>query len=771
MFLLGFALLLVYTNWFWRWDQLLYDEYLRLLPRAPLDDIIIVAIDEQSLAQFGRWPWSRRIHGELVNKLTEAGAKAIALDILFAEPNVNDPEGDAILAQAIRNSGRVVLPVLAEQIHQGSQLVETLPMPELTEAAAMLGHVDVELDWDGIARSVYLKSGLGQPYWPSLSLAMLLLVNPEGSELIPERLPGQRNIEPYPQSLQLWVRDYQILIPFAGPPGHFRHISYVDALNDTRLSTQFRDKFILVGATATGLGDVLPTPVSGLGYAMPGVELQANVLDTLRRGLAIIPMALGWRMLLTGTIVLLSLLSYAYAKPRRTLLAAVLLLLLTATSSIGLLHYAHLWFPPVVSLLSLISGYLLWSLQTSHIKLRKANDELEYRVQARTAELSRANFRLEEEISERKQAEMALRDSESRLRTILNTVIDGIITVDEQGVIKSANWAMAHIFNYSVNELLEHRFHHLFSDPYRSQYAQFFSNLPDSEDAITQELIGLRHDGSSFPMEFSASRVKLDNSRWFTCIVRDITERKRMERMKNEFISMVSHELRTPLTSIRGSLGLVAGGVAGQLPDKARTLVDVAHNNSQRLVLLVNDILDIQKIESGRMEFKLRALTLMKLVEQAIEANRGYGAQLDVSFHILKQLPHARVSADSDRLMQVMANLLSNAAKFSPRGGIVEVSVEYHNHRLRVSVTDHGPGIPEEFRPRIFQKFAQADTSDARNKTGTGLGLNITKAIVEQHGGNIGFNTETGVGTTFYFELPEYQQQSSVAQSPQSAIS
>lgn len=242
---------------------------------------------------------------------------------------------------------------------------------------------------------------------------------------------------------------------------------------------------------------------------------------------------------------------------------------------------------------------------------------------------------------------------------------------------------------------------------------------------------------------------------WF---FRDVTERRAIERMKNEFVAVVSHELRTPLTSIRGSLGLLAGGVVGELPPRAASMIDIALKNSERLIRLINDILDIEKIESGKMIFKFQPVVLDELVRQTIEANRGFGQQYDVAIELTATLPGVQVYADPDRIAQVITNLISNAIKFSPPGGKVEVAIGREPRgRIRITVTDHGPGIPVEFRDRIFQKFAQADSSNTRQQGGTGLGLSISRAIVERHSGQIGFVTASGVGTTFYVDLAEYR--------------
>ncbi|MEO6697747.1 MAG: ATP-binding protein, partial [Gammaproteobacteria bacterium] len=351
-------------------------------------------------------------------------------------------------------------------------------------------------------------------------------------------------------------------------------------------------------------------------------------------------------------------------------------------------------------------------------------------------------------------------DSETHLRTVLDNVMDGIITLNEQGVIESCNFAAERIFEYSPSELTGCSFKLLMPEPYGTLYTMYLTDYLNVGQAkimgVAQEAEGKRKDGSTFPIEFGISEVRLAEQRLFIIVVRDISERKKIERMKNEFISTVSHELRTPLTSIRGSLGLISGGVAGEIPEQAKLLVDIASKNSERLSRLINNILDVEKIESGKMDFTFGPVDITVLVEQALEANVGYGQQFAVEFVLENAVPGAKVGADSDRLMQVLTNLLSNAAKFSPEHSTVTVVILRHDAMIRVSVRDLGPGIPAEFHSRIFQKFAQADNSDGRHRGGSGLGLNISKALIEKMHGRIGFETEPGAGTTFYFDLPEW---------------
>lgn len=239
----------------------------------------------------------------------------------------------------------------------------------------------------------------------------------------------------------------------------------------------------------------------------------------------------------------------------------------------------------------------------------------------------------------------------------------------------------------------------------------------------------------------------------------ELLEQKRMEKLKNDFISVISHEVRTPLTSIHGALNLLKTGLGGELNAQGMKLLDAAYRNSQRLVRLVNDLLDLQRIESGTMTFNLRPVDVRSVLEQAIEASQAHAGQLGIRLLLQRAPSSVRVRVDSDRMMQVMMNLLSNAAKFSPRGETVVVEALPREGRVRVQVTDHGPGVPPDFRGRIFQKFAQAAPSPERG--GSGLGLSITKAIVENMSGHVGFESEPG-RTTFYFDLPEWRARPSV---------
>jgi len=288
---------------------------------------------------------------------------------------------------------------------------------------------------------------------------------------------------------------------------------------------------------------------------------------------------------------------------------------------------------------------------------------------------------------------------------------------------------------------------------------QFGETSADLEGFIQKLLAGHRGSRESFEQKFSDGRwVRIEErqtkSGGIISVLTDVTERKKLDMMKGEFISIVGHELRTPLTAIKGSLALLESRAAGELSAKAAAMINIAHKNSDRLVRLINDILDLQKIESGKMQFEFGNVAVETLLEQAVSANRSFAEGYDVGIELNEPPDSMLVLGDSDRLMQVMTNLLSNAVKFSPSGGTITVAAEQIADTVRISVADQGPGIPDSFHDQLFQRFSQADSSDTRKMGGTGLGLSITKAIVESHGGTIDFKGEEGQGTTFFFDLP-----------------
>lgn len=362
------------------------------------------------------------------------------------------------------------------------------------------------------------------------------------------------------------------------------------------------------------------------------------------------------------------------------------------------------------------------------------------------------------DITQRKQAELALAENVRHTQAILDNVVDGIITIDEDRIITSYNRAAERIFGYTGSEVLGRNVNMLMPEPHHGNHDEYVRNYLHSGMAkiigIGREVEARRKNGQTFPMDLSVSEITRNARKIFIGMVRDITDRKRMEKMKSEFVATVSHELRTPLTSISGSISLLLGGALGEFPDPIRQMLDVAHKNSLRLSSLINDLLDMEKIATGKMRFEMRIHEVMDLVEQALRLSAPHAAQYQVTFDLVQRADGALIRVDEQRFQQILANYLSNAAKFSPSGGTVRVGVENDDNRVRIHIRDDGPGIPAEFRSRIFEKFSQADSSDTRQKGGTGLGLAIAKELAEKMSGQVGFDSVEGQGAVFYLDLP-----------------
>lgn len=367
------------------------------------------------------------------------------------------------------------------------------------------------------------------------------------------------------------------------------------------------------------------------------------------------------------------------------------------------------------------------------------------------------------EVSERLAATDALN------RAVLDGVAHAIIGADAEGNITVFNRAASEMLGYTPDEMIG-RHASVFHD--ETEVARraaalsaetgqgikpgpdLFGRLIGGGEPYTAEWTYIRKDGGRVPVMASLAVLgdPEDPRHGIVGIAYDIADRKKLEHMQHEFVSTVSHELRTPLTSIVGSLSLVQGGAAGDIPEKAQTLVDMARRNSERLIQLVNDILDVERLMTERMTFEFAVEPVQEMIDDAVATNGDYARMRGVELVAAERID-ARVRADRKRIAQVLANLLSNAAKFSPDGAQVEVAAEVDGDYVRIRVVDHGTGIPPKYRERAFDRFWQVDSSDTRAKEGTGLGLSIAKAIVERHKGTIEIEDTPGGGATLAFTL------------------
>ncbi len=367
------TVLLIHQDWLWRLDRVIYDAQLRFWSRPAPENIVIISVDEESLAEIGRWPWPRSVHARLLKTLSAEQPLTIGFDIILAEPDSLDPLSDAALADALENNRNVIMPVVIEQSRLGGQFIETLPLTSLTAAASGLGHVHIEIDRDGIARRVFLNEGLGSPHWDTLALTLLRIGQPEQADSLPVTDTRTHQATDAPHS---WVRENPILIPFAGPPGHFKRISYQQVLNGNYLPGTFDNKYVLIGATATGLGDYLPTPLSGLNEPMSGVEINANILDALQRGIVIRPVDLRWKLAFSVLFAVLPFLFFQRFLPHTNLAITGVLLLICLAASTTMLIIMHQWLPPTAALLALAMSFPLWNSRRLENALKFLGTEL-----------------------------------------------------------------------------------------------------------------------------------------------------------------------------------------------------------------------------------------------------------------------------------------------------------------------------------------------------------------------------------------------------------
>lgn len=507
--LLLLAIVLTWTGLLNNFSRLFYDQFIRYSSHPAAEDIVIVAIDQRSLGQLGRWPWPRRLHAELLQKLASFQPKVIALDVIFSEPDTRAPHDDRLLAEAIAESGPVVLPVLLEQASQSALLRETLPLDMFSTAAAGLGHVDTEIDSDGVVRLAFLKAGMGEAGRPILALAML---RASGYHMPDTVLTGER--DPYPELADgsVWSRDYRVLVPFSGPPGHFQQVSFVDVLSGQASPSLFKDKYVLVGAIATGLGDTVPTPVSALGQPMPGVEFNAHVLDGLLRERLIERVS----MPLEYSINILSALACAvlFTVPGVAWLSLLALLLVGTSLLVSYLGIAlwHTWFPPGAALVTILLAFVLFNWQRLERLLRMLFEE-----------------RL-------------------RMQTALTSLVDAVIRCDHSGRVEELNQAAERLSGLSAAQALGRPLEEVLQLRTREE------KLPYPVDQLVgaagqqrpDPLVLTSSKGTDFLVQIAATPLpSMDNRQAGTVLV--ITDISEAERLANEIIYQQTHNGLTAL--------------------------------------------------------------------------------------------------------------------------------------------------------------------------------------------------------------------------------
>lgn len=742
--LLSATALLYLTNLFWRADLALFDAALPTGPAPP--DVVIVAVDDASVAQVGRWPWPRAIHAALLDRLRAAGARAVALDIVFTEPDPSSPSADAALAAAMARGPPTVLPLLADLPGNGQPPGERLPIPILARAAAGLGHADLEVDPDGIVRSVYLLEGPGKPVREYLAAALLMRTPGAGRlQLWGERRPATSGTS------SAWVRDYRFLIPFLGPPGHFTQVSYVDVLRGVAGAQQLRGKLVLVGLTAQAFGDAFATPRSGQSRPMPGVEIAANVLQGLRSGTAIRPTPIPFTIALGLLPVALLGAGLQRLAPRASLILAVSLCIATLAGSFLLLRLAEWWWPPTAALATLIVAYPLWSWLRLEVTQSFLEEELRQLAQESFPLLSHSSPRrlsarsgdfVQHRIELLRQATQRLRSARRLFADMINALPDATILVDCRGDLVLINPAAHALFGSSDAERLEGTpVDTLFSRTVsggRLRFAELEERVPCLVEVALEEID--RHllvRAVPFQDELGARVGTIID-------LADVTALRAAQREREEVLRFLSHDMKSPAASLLGLAQLQRDPKRALLPAELCQRLDVL---AQRMLTLVDNFVALARAESAD-PASFDRFDLRDAIQDAYDEVWAAAHARDII--LTPRVPDdiCMVHGDRQLLARAIINLLSNAIKFSPAGSHVELACERSGENIVVSVFDQGPGVEVARRSALFQRFSRG-VHRGSDPGGAGLGLAFVRVVAEKHRGSAWAEHGLSSGTVF----------------------
>ena len=742
-----FVLVLLFTGWCASRElpvlnEPVYDLLLRISERAPASDILIVGIDDRSLKELGRWPWSREVHGRLMERLRDA--RVVLMDVLLVDPGPE--EADQSLADAMAAQGRVFVPVFrAVTSAPGEPPKFVQPVPVIRQAAAGMGHINAVADSDGVIRRVSLREWDGQRWWPQLAWRVYAALRGE----VPTPMPG----EAMPAGGR-WFNDHVVRIPFRGPRGRYPEVPYVSVLNGEVPSSFLKNRIVLVGATAAGLGDRYAVPVSGRWGSMAGVEIQAHLLDGLLSGYVIEDMSVPWRVLfsllpvvLLAGIVVLTRLEYVHAP------VLAMLVLIPAASWGGLA--LGIWWPPMASLLGVGLLYLLWSWRSSAVTLNWFSGQigrLDHEPDALPAPRRGAGIRW----GSRTHRQIALLESGlNRLRASSRFVSDLLeslpvitILVDDAGWVLIANgrarrWLQLRpqpqkiLLRAALRELCA-----LEGCPPCLTEADRGADISrwDQETLVDRE-------GRHFRLEvvrYFSELARVDG--WLVSLV-DMTGERRAAEQRAHMLRFLSHDMKAPQASVMALLDLQSSPAA--LPEEE--FLERLRRQMSLALQMTEDFMQLAKVEFGALRFQevLPAHIVLDALDRAWPLAQSKSIHLQTG--VLDD-EKAVMHGDPSYLERALFNLLENAIKYSPRGSAVTVSVWYEADRVFCRVSDQGVGIPAHWVPRVFEFYRRFD--GARMAGGVGLGLAFVKTVVDKHHGVIECQSEEGRGTTFTLNFP-----------------
>lgn len=740
------AVFATWSGWLWRIDQVAYDAAMSVSRPAADPQVVIVAIDDPSLAEIGRWPWRRSVHAALIERLTRAGARSIVMDIILSEPNAADPEADAALAAAMAGSGRVILPLI--QATRGNAIVgEAPPAPLFAAAAAGIGHIHVEFDPDGIARSIYLWEGADAARHPQLGLAALQQAEPARAAAYPAPEPGAG---------AGWHRAGWLRIPFAGPPGSFRYVSYADVLRGDVDDAVLRDKVVFVGATAAGMADSVPTPTSGFNRPMPGVEVNANVYAALKRGEAVRPMPPALAAALAGGIVVLLMGLMLRAAPRSALLIAFAGSAATLALGWAVLHGALWWFPPAGAVLGCTLCYPLWSWRRLEAAQRHLDDQLEVLDRDAAALFPAMQIHLprikgvdplQARIRRVDQAVQRQRDLHRFVVDTLDHLPVGAVVTNPAHQVMLCNQEAMRLLQATEPPAVAQAIRSLDWPP----GADLAAGLPTPDGGRVRTVELDAPSGARLLVSVAGLADSAGRPIGSVFGLADITRVHDAQRSREETMHYLSHDMRSPIASI---LTLIEAEQLVGATDPA--LLDQLARYARSALKLADDLFRLVRADAiDASQFK--EISLPAVMQDAADEiwalakARGIVVATDIA-----EADHdaAYVRGDRDLLRRALVNLLGNAVKYGATDSTIDLALRRDGAHWVVSVRDHGEGIRQDLLPRLFQRFGRLPTAASRRESGIGLGLMIVKTVAERHGGRVSVSSQPGQGATFRLQLP-----------------
>ena len=760
-----------------RADLVLYDRLMQLNSRPARDDIIIVGIDSHSLSELGKWPWPRRRHAELIQQISAAQPIAIGLDFVFTEAEERtdqDQNGDQLLAEALVRSNNVVLPLISENAGKG--LTTVRPIPLLASAARQLAHINLELDKDGVARSVFLREGMNGESWPHFSLALADLGNGITPGTEPE-LPGerlstaQRNVQPEAGS---WQRDYLMHIPFAGSAGHFRSVPYVSVLRGEVPAEFFKNKYVLVGPTASAMADSFPTPVSGNEGMISGVEINANILAALldQRHIRTAPAA--YLYLFNLIAVGLALFAYQLLSPRKALLATAMVAAVAVFGSWAALRYSGYWAAPSTILLALIIAYPLWSWRRLEAAIRFLAEE--FRVLETEPHLLPEFIDEDEEQPARaltdtlEQNINAMREAVDRVRDLRQFVSDSLaslpdatlVTTTDGNVLLSNQPALTYFASIGMPKVNDALVPYLFakmSAPQHTEHApdtsfSWWDILDIKHTRTMSQGIEVRDPQGKDLLIKSAPSYNGEKQLvgWIVSMV-DITSVRAAERSRDETLHFISHDMRAPQASILALLELQKDSATALPISEFMSRIEKA---SRATLGLADNFVQLAQAESQ--DYKFEEADFQDILLVATEEMWSLARSKNIRIQTQIQEEEFPVLVDKSLMTRVLTNLLSNAIKYSPRDTTITCSLVLEENLADAvvicSIADQGYGMTRADQGKLFQRFQRFKTNDQPKNDGIGLGMVFVKAVLERHQAKIDFTSVPNEGTTFNIRVP-----------------